>query len=64
MPLPTPIEDVILDIEIDFDGTGYLLCWQAREGDRCGDFETLSQAEQTAFEDFGIIKSQWSEGPA
>ena len=63
-PLPTPVENVILDIEIVFDGSGYLLYWKAREGERFGDlwFETLAQAETGAYEHFGIEKNQWKQG--
>ena len=65
-PLPTPVENVILDVEIEFDGGGYLLCWNAREGSRSGDmwFETLNLAEEAAAEEFGISKSQWTDGAA
>ena len=64
-PLPTPVEKVILDIEIVFDGSGYLLCWKAREGQRFGDLwsETLSQAEAAASQYFDIERNQWKEGP-
>ena len=63
-PLPTPIENVVLDAEIIFDGTGNLLCWQARHGNRSGDlwFETLARAEAAATEYFGIASEQWLAG--
>jgi hypothetical protein len=63
-PLPTPIENVMLDIEIVSEGSGYLLCWNAREGKRSGDwwFKTLSEAEVAATEYFGITRNQWKQG--
>ena len=32
IPLPTPVLDVLLDIEIQFDGSGYLLCYSSQDG--------------------------------
>ncbi len=66
MPLPTPIERVVLDVEIHREGTGFVLSWNAREGDRCGDlwFETLSAAEAAATEEFGIARDDWQDGAA
>ena len=61
MPLPTPLRNVIIDLEIQFDGSGYLLCFSARDGSMSGDtwHESLSQAEQAALECFGIEPVQW-----
>src|SRR5262245_46896508 len=60
-PLPMPIEDAILDLEIMFDGTGYLLCWSSGDGKHVGDlwFETVKDAEAQACRDFGVSPSQW-----
>ena len=60
-PLPTPIRDVVLDIEIQYDGDGYLLCYEAREGGFSGDtwHESLEDAELAAAESFGVQPSQW-----
>jgi hypothetical protein len=61
VPLPTPIHNVLLDVEIQFDGHGYLLCYSARDGSTSGDtwHQSLADAEQTAEEQFGIKPSQW-----
>ena len=66
VPLPTPIERVVLDVEIHSEGTGFVLCWNARVGDRCGDlwFETLSAAETAATDEFDIASHDWKDGPA
>ncbi|WP_169972917.1 hypothetical protein [Tautonia rosea] len=63
IPLPTPIRDVLIDIEVQFDGHGYLLCYQSRDGDVYGDtwHGTLSEAEQVAAECFGVEPSQWQD---
>jgi hypothetical protein len=60
-PLPTPIEDVVLDVEIQSDPSGFLLCWNSRDGKRCGDnwFQTLTEAENAGRDYFGIEPNQW-----
>ena len=65
MPLPTPIERVVLDIEIHNEGTDFVLCWNAHEGDRRGDlwFETFNAAETAATEEFDIARNDWKDGP-
>jgi hypothetical protein len=62
-PLPTPIRDVLMDIEIEFDGYGYLLCYQSRDGSVYGDtwHETLAEAEQTAANSLGVQPSHWRD---
>lgn len=62
-PLPTPARDVLIDIEIQFDGHGYLLCYQSRDGDVYGDtwHQTLTEAEEVAAECFRLTPSQWQE---
>ena len=37
VPLPTPAIDVFLDIEIQSDGDGYLLCYSSQGGTVHGD---------------------------
>ena len=61
VPKPTPIQDVLLDVEIQFDGHGFLLCYSTQDGVISGDtwHESLSDAEQAAKEQFGIQASQW-----
>jgi len=60
-PLPTPVRDVLLNVEIQFDGSGYLLCYSSTDGTVFGDtwHETLSDAERAATEYFGIDGSEW-----
>ena len=60
-PLPTPIRDVLFDIEIQFDGSGYLLCYVSQDGSLYGDtwHETLAYAQEAAAEDFGLSDADW-----
>ena len=64
VPLPTPILDVLLDIEIQYDGDGYLLCYSSHDGTVQGDtwHQSIVAAENTAAEDFGVQPSQWQPG--
>lgn len=61
MPLPTPIVHAVLDLEIEFDGSGYLLNWMSQDGSVGSDlwFESLADAEAVAAVDFGVQSSQW-----
>jgi hypothetical protein len=61
IPLPTPIRDVLLDLEIQFDGDGYLLCHRSHDGTVQGDtwHPTIIEAERAAAQDFGVQPSQW-----
>lgn len=60
-PLPTPIVNAVLDVEIVFDGFGFLLCWRSRDGFYANDtwHETLAEAERCATERFGIECQDW-----
>jgi hypothetical protein len=60
-PLPTPIEDVILDVEIEEIESGFSLIYQSRDGSKFADswFQTLKQAENAAREQLGIEHDQW-----
>jgi hypothetical protein len=62
-PLPTPIREVVFDLEIQFDGSGYILCYVSQDGQLYGDtwHETLTEAEQVATEEFGVKIDQWQE---
>src|SRR5947208_1656022 len=62
-PLPTPIEDVLLDIEIESTPGGFILFWQSRDGSRFADswHQTLEEAEKAAWVELGIERSQWIE---
>ena len=60
-PLPTPARVVVLNVTIEFDGSGYLLCYESVDGSLANDswHQTLEEAEQAAIESFGIRASQW-----
>jgi len=60
-PLPTATRDVAFNIEIEFDGSGYLLCFVSAEGDLSGDtwHQTLDDAMKAAFENLGVRDDQW-----
>lgn len=62
-PLPTPVRDLLFDLEIQFDGFGYLLCYVSQNGELYGDtwHETLAEAEDVALEEFGIRSNQWQD---
>ena len=61
--LSTPVREVSFNLEIQFDGSGYLLCYVSQEGDLYGDtwHETLDDAEEAAAEDFGVQLDQWQD---
>jgi hypothetical protein len=52
---------VPLDVEIQYDGSGYLLCYSSADGFLYGDTWHVSQAEaeQVAQEDFGVQAHEW-----
>lgn len=60
-PLPTPVRGVTFGIEIDFDGSGSLLCCRSTDGSLYGDtwHETPADAEEAAGELFGVRAEQW-----
>jgi hypothetical protein len=60
-PLPTPIRELLMDLEILYDGSGYLLCYSSRNGSVHGDtwHASVLEAEQAAIEYFGIEPRQW-----
>ena len=60
-PLPTQVRHVVLDIEIEFDGHGYLLCWMSRDHSVVGDtwHQSLADAEKAATKNFGVQPLQW-----
>ena len=61
IPRLTPTRDVILNITIESDGAGYLLCWASSdleiEGDRW--YQTLADAERAATKNFAVTANQW-----
>ena len=65
-PLPTQVREVLFNLEILFDGSGYLLCYSSQDGELCGDtwHETLREAEQAATNEFGVRAEQWQAVPS
>ena len=55
-PLPTSVRAILMDVAIEFDGYGYLLCYQARDGSISGDtwHKILAEAEQAAANSLGV----------
>lgn len=64
VPLSTPVIDVLLDLEIQSDGDGYLLCFSSQDGTVHGDtwHQSVIEAENAAANDFGVQPSQWEPG--
>ena len=62
-PLPTPVEDVLLDLQIMEEAGGHLLCWASRDGRHHGDlwFQRIEDALTQAAEDFGIEERLWQD---
>ena len=62
-PLPTPIENVILDLEIEATEGSFILCWSSNDGLYSGDnwYEQLNDVVAAASDLFGVEPSQWSE---
>jgi hypothetical protein len=63
VPVPTPSQDVVLDLEIvDDDGGHFLLLYSARNTDMAGDtwHETLEDALDAAETNFGVARSEWT----
>lgn len=63
-PLPMPVREVLVDLEIGFDGSGFLLFCAARDGSFCWDswHESLEGAQLQAAEDYGV--TEWSQVPS
>lgn len=59
--LPTPMRHLLFNLEILFDGEGYLLCHESTYGTVSGDtwHQTLSDAENSAHDWFGIAGTEW-----
>ena len=60
-PLPTPIEQVILDVRILEDEGGFILEWQSSKTDYSNDswHMTIEDAKSQAMDQFGIEASEW-----
>lgn len=55
------VRSVQLNIELQFDGSGYLLCYSSDIDQLYGDTWHLSQEEaiQVALEEFGVRRNEW-----
>jgi hypothetical protein len=63
-PLPTPVEEAVVDFEISAVEGGYILQWYSRNTSHCGDLwhETLEDAVEQASIDWGIRPEEWLSG--
>jgi hypothetical protein len=52
---------VIFNIEIIYDGAGYLLTYSSDDGSLYGDtwHQSESEAEQVAYDCFGVLQDEW-----
>ena len=64
MPLPTPKRDVVLNLVIEFDGSGYLLIVDSTDGSVRGDtwHKCVADAQAQAESWYGVSPSAWSPG--
>jgi hypothetical protein len=64
-PLPTPVRDLLVDLEIEFDGAAYFLFCEAQDGSFRWDtwHQSLADAELCAAETYGIQAGQWTQCP-
>lgn len=58
---PFPIREEMFDIELHFDGSGYLLSYSTSENSLYGDSWHPSEleAKQTALDEFGVQFNEW-----
>ncbi len=61
VPKPTPTNYAALNITIESEDGGYLLCWVSSDRAIAGDlwYQTLYDAERGANKDFGVSPEQW-----
>jgi hypothetical protein len=61
VPPPTPVEDALVDFEIDEVEGGYILEWFSRNTSHHGDswHETLDDALEQASTAFGVRPEEW-----
>ncbi len=61
-PLPTPVRQVLLHMEIQSEGRGYLLCVASTDGTVYGDtwHQSIEAAESAASEYFGVSEREWT----
>jgi hypothetical protein len=60
-PPPTPVEDALVDFEVNELEGGYILEWFSRNTSHQGDswHETLEDALEQASTEFGVMPEQW-----
>jgi hypothetical protein len=60
-PAPTPVEDALVDFEVDEVEGGYILEWYSRNTTHHGDswHETLEDALEQAKTEFDIRPEEW-----
>ena len=63
-PQPTPVEDALVDFEVNELEGGYILAWYSRNTSHRGDswHETLDDALQQASTEFGVMPEEWYSG--
>ena len=60
-PQPTPVEDALVDFEVNELEGGYILEWYSRNTSHYGDswYETLEDALEQARTEFGVKPEEW-----
>ena len=60
-PRPSPVREVEYNIEIEAEGDGFTLTYEATDGSGWSDtwHPTLEEAMEVAEEDFGVHRSEW-----
>ncbi len=60
-PPPTPVRDVLVDLSIEFDESGYFLICAAQDESFCWDgwYQTLTEAEAAALRGYGVGPGDW-----
>jgi hypothetical protein len=60
-PQPTPVEDALVDFEVNELEGGYILEWYSRNTSHYGDswHETLDDALEQASAEFGVRPEEW-----
>jgi hypothetical protein len=60
-PQPTPVEDALVDFEVNELEDGYILAWYSHNTSNHGDswHETLEDALEHASAEFGVRPEEW-----
>ena len=61
-PLPTPVRDFLVDLEIEFDGPAYFLICEAQDRSFCWDswHQSLDEALLAAQKEYGVQPGDWN----